>query len=498
VASYEFKITLDREKVRCEIDAPDGKRRTLEEGIQRKPHLETISVLEQWLKRWEWIAKARQQGQSLLVPETFRVLGDNLWNLALNNNIGRELIQAHLGMADEDEDEDEDSREPIMVRISFKQDASDLAALPWEYLRWPGSPDGGFFLASATNLVLGRFLGDFRNLDVRTSDLKVRALFVELLPQERECKLWEQHDEFRDMIERLSTIGDAFEIEKIYGWNPAEVARRLEDLKTVGKIIDVVHLVAVCEEGPGGPRLYLPEDGDPKHWHCQDPQPVVKALTEDNSTRPELVVLHLSDLHGTDPPAHFERLAPSFIKAGIPAVLAMQYPMTHPHGREFIYNFYRRLTKGEAIGEAVQAARHALDSGRQPNRHFGAPVLYMQSKVDCRLLSIRTAAETAYNVKPGTSPVHSELGLRRLETGRPDSIPQILLKDALVNSPDRATAEMLKDWINSVPTWPDDLNKVWRVLQGRLREKQDDPDQVTIYARWMGIVSDMLKNQREQ
>jgi hypothetical protein len=496
VASWEFKITLDSGKVRCEIDAPDGKRRTFEEVIQRKPHLETISVLEQWLKRWEWIAKASAQGRSLLVPETFRVLGDNLWNLALNNNIGRELIRADQGMAAEDEDED--SREPIMVRISFKPDASDLAALPWEYLRWPGSPDGGFFLASHTNLVLGRFLGDVKNLDIRTSDLKVRALFVELLPQERERGLWEQHDEFQGMIKRLSTIGDAFEIDELYGWNPIEVAGRLKDLRTAGKIIDVVHLVAVCEEGKGEPRLYLPEDGDPQHWHGQDPRPVVRALTEDKSTRPELVVLHLSDLRGTEPPAHFERLAPAFIIAGIPVVLAMQYPMTHPHGQEFIYNFYRGLTEGAAIGEAVQAARHSLDSGYQPNRHFGAPVLYMQSKVDCRLLSIRTAAETGYNVKPGTSPVHSELGLRRLETGRPASIPQILLNDVNLNSPGPSTARMLQDWINSVPAWPDDLNKVWLVLQGRYREKQDDPDQATIYGRWMKMVSDMLEEQGEQ
>jgi hypothetical protein len=103
VASYLFEIKLNSTKVRCVIDAPDGKRRTFEEDIQREPHLETISVLEQWLKRWEWIAKASDPGQSLLVPGTFRVLGDNLWNLALANNIGRELIQAHQKMTEEDE-----------------------------------------------------------------------------------------------------------------------------------------------------------------------------------------------------------------------------------------------------------------------------------------------------------------------------------------------------------------------------------------------------------
>ena len=492
MASYLFEITLTSTKVKGVIDGPTGKRRNFDEDIKREPHLQTITVLEQWLKRWEWIAKASVPGQSLLVPETFKVLGDNLWNLALANDIGSELIRAHQKMSGEDED----PGEPIRLRISFEKDASDLAALPWEYVRRPDGPDEGFFLASQTNLVLGRYLEDFRDLDIRTSDLKVRALFVELLPQDDdERKFWEQHDEFREMINRLSTIGEAFEIEKIHGWNPAEVARRLDDFRAMGKIVDVVHLVAVCEEGHGGPLLYLPEDGGSLRWSGQDPQPVVKALTEDASTRPELVVLHLSDRRGENPPAHFERLAPSFIKAGIPAVLAMQYPMTPPHGQDFVYTFYLKLTEGKAIGEAVQAARRNLYFGRQPNRHWGAPVLYMQSKVDSRLLSIRTTGETPY-VKPDAPSMHSELGLRQA-TGRPDSIAQILLRDAQANSPDRGTAEELKRWINSV-TWPDDLNKVWLVLQAGLRAKLDDSVQSEMYGRWMEIVSEMLNKQREQ
>ena len=491
MTSYEFKITLNSAKVTCVID-PRGKRRTLEAAIQRKPHLETIAVLEQWLKRWEWIAKANDQGQILLVPDTFRVLGDNLWNLALDNDIGRELIEAYQQVAKQDED----SRKSILLRVSFEPDASDLAALPWEFVRWPGQlPNEGFFLAAETNLVLGRFLEDFQDLNIRTSDLKVRALFVGLLPDKPE--FWEQRKEFQEMLRKLSEIGGAFEIEQILGWNPAAVEELLAKLRADGRIVDVVHLVAVCEEAPNGPKLYLPEEGNPLQWHGQDPQPVVRALTGDRTTRPGLVVLHLSDLRGTNPPAHFERLAPSFVKAEIPAVLAMQYPMTHPHGQDFVYNFYRGLTSGKTIGEAVQGARHALSFGRQPNRHFGAPVLYMQSDADCSLLRIRTAGEMPYSVMPDAGSALSELGLRSMTSDRPASIVQALLRDAELNSPDPSTADELQGWIRSVP-WPDDLGTVWLVLQARLREKQDDAVQAMMYSRWMGMVSKMLKNQRDK
>lgn len=492
MTSHEFKITLSSTKVTCVID-PRGKRRTLEAAIQRKPHLETIAVLEQWLKRWEWILKASDQGPILLVPDTFRVLGDNLWNLALSNDIGRELIEACEQVAKLDED----SRKSILLRISFEPDASDLAALPWEFVRWPGDPPKeGFFLAAQTNLVLGRFLEDFEYLDIRTSDMKVRALFVGLLPDKQE--FWEQRKEFKEMLRKLSEIGDAFEIEEILGWEPAAVAERLAKLRADGRIVDVVHLVAVCEEAPNGPRLYLPDEGDPRQWHGQDPQPVVRALTGDNSTRPGLVVLHLSDLRGSDPPAHFERLAPSFVKAGIPAVLAMQYPMTHPFGQDFVHNFYRGLTTGKTIGEAVQAARHALSFGRQPNRHFGAPVLYIQSDADSSLVRIRTTAEMPFSVMPDAGSALSELRLRDTTSGRPASIVELLLTDAQLNSPDPATADALQEWVSSVPWWPDDLGQVWLVLQARFREKQDDAVQAAMYSRWMGLVSNMLKEQRKQ
>ena len=492
MTSHEFKITLSSTRVTCVID-PRGRRRTLEAApIQRKPHLETITVLEQWLKRWEWILKASDQGPILLVPDTFRVLGDNLWNLALNNDIGREVIEACEQVAKLDED----SRKSILLRISFEPDASDLAALPWEFVRWPGHPPNeGFFLAAETNLVLGRYLEGFGDLAIRTSDLKVRALFVGLLPDKPE--FWEQRKEFEEMLRKLSEIGDTLEIEKILGWEPAAVAELLAKLRADGRIVDVVHVVAVCEEAPNGPRLYLPDEGDPRQWHGQDPRPVVRALAGDNTTRPGLVVLHLSDLRGTDPPAHFERLAPSFVTAGIPAVLAMQYPMTHPFGQDFVYNFYRGLTNGKTIGEAVQAARRALSFGRQPNRHFGAPVLYMQSDADSSLVRMRTTAEMPFSVMPDAGSALSELRLRDTASDRPASIAQLLLTDAQLNIRDADTVGELQEWIRSVP-WPDDLRTVWLVLQERFRQKQDDRVQANIYSRWMGLVNDMLKEQGTQ
>lgn len=482
---YEFRITLNSNTVTCEFDTPKAQRQnSAENTIQRDQHLDTIVVLEQWLRRYEWIAKANKSGKTLLVPGTFKVLGYHLWHLALDNDIGLELIKAR----DEVAKQDEESRMPIRVRISFEQDASDLAALPWEFVCWPDRREATSFLAAQTNLMLGRFLGDLGDLQIRVSDLKVRVLFVQIFPNTQE--FFEQRREIKVLFDALSEI-DALEIVPIDGWNPAEVTKQLAEFRTGGKTVDVVHLVAVCEETEGGPTLFLPGDSRDSEWSGQDPQPVVEALTEGAFTRPELAVLHLSDRTGANPPAHFERLAPSFVKAGIPAVLAMQYPMTDPHGLNFVSEFYSQLAKGEAIGAAVQAARRTITVGRQMNRHFGAPVLYMQSPADGRLLRTHPAPDPAGQEIPASGSASADPGLRPPPPNRSVGIAQTLLDEVTLNSPDPSTENVLRDWITSV-SWPDDLNTVWRALQAQLRLIQDDRAQADMYRLLMRKVFAMI------
>ena len=62
---YEFRVTLSHDQVWCEYEGPG-----VEDGdmapvpISRDEHMETIQLLEAWLKRWEWIARRRTSGCS--------------------------------------------------------------------------------------------------------------------------------------------------------------------------------------------------------------------------------------------------------------------------------------------------------------------------------------------------------------------------------------------------------------------------------------------------
>jgi hypothetical protein len=458
---FKFTLTFTKDSVHCRYDTPEAENKFVDCELQRDPYLETIQLLEQWLKRWERIAVlCGEQARSLLVAETFNVLGDHLWKLAFDNEIGEEVINAFRVV----NEQEEESRSPVRVRIGMQKDRQEIiAALPWEFVRFPGKPEHRpFFLAGEKALIIERCLADFQEGDLRPADGKVRVIFIMSVPYTQDT--FEEQEQFRSLISDLRKI-EALDIgEPLEGWQPREVASLLSEYKRDGKGVHVVHLVALCRDDTDGPKLYLPAEGGGQIF--QDPGPVVRALTEDKVANPQLVVLHLGDWRGDDVPGHFERVAPSFIEAGIPAVLAMQYPMTPPQGPEFVKNFYKQLIGGANVGQAVQTARHGLLFGRPVNRHFGAPVLYLQSGRDGPLLQAGVLAETGTDAARG-----GESTRVSPPAGQPNDMRQRVL-DWVVKISDPFARQELMEWAER-QQWSDDLNKVWMQFQAKLRAEDD-------------------------
>jgi hypothetical protein len=380
---YEFRLRFGRDEVTGTWDGPNTTNGQLTpQKIRREDHLETIQLLESWLKRWDWIA--RRKGERLLVPDTFKVLGNHLWKMALCDVLGQPLNDAindvqHSKLR---------PRPAVRVRMSFV-DAPDLSALPWEFVHLDG--DTPFFLAAETTLTLGRYLdGRARpETDFLSADNKLRVLFVVALPD------WAEFDDERLQVQRLTDdlsqhgeTSERMQLVRYEGWDHEKVARKLREFRAGrdGGRVDVVHLTALFKRDDDH-KIFLPDEfGKWGEWTNADQ--VVHALTDDPDNRPDLVILHLCDWHEHDianAPEHFEQLAPAFIRKEIPAVLAMQYPMRLAEVRDFVPSLYRNLAAGMTIGGAVQACRN--DQVHRRNRYFGTPVLYMQSKVDGRLVA---------------------------------------------------------------------------------------------------------------
>jgi hypothetical protein len=465
---YDFRIRLAMDLVSCEYDTPHSSNCTAEGALQLEPYLDTTKLLGKWLKQWERIALMdNQKGRRLLVPETFNILGDHLWKLALQNNVGNLLIDAYKAV----KDGDDEFTPPIRVRISIDDDADQIATLPWEFVRFPGRPDQkAFHLAAQKNFVFGRYLADADERSIRRADNAVRVLFIMSLPDTYDTE--EEQERFNSMISRLVTIGgQSLDIRRLDSWSPRGVSSVFGDFRREGRTIDVVHLVALCRDDKDGPLLLLPTGSGGEQF--QDPAPVVQALTEDRLTRPELVVLHLGDWRGDIVPEHFERLAPAFIRAGIPAVLAMQYPMTPPDGPTFVPNFYGKLMEGARIGQAVQAARHDLIFGSQVNRHFGAPVLYMQSARDGSLLKASDLAESEPGEGRAGESTRANPSSQRRVAHAANDVRLLLLGWVAAHSPDPNTQGEIERWIES-QQWPDDLNIVWKAIQIKVRSEDNN------------------------
>jgi len=98
----------------------------------------------------------------------------------------------------------------------------------------------------------------------------------------------------------------------------------------------------------------------------------------------------------------FSSTAAILMRLGIPAVLAMQYPVTDQAAIGFARYFYRFLADGLPVDTAATEARKAISLAVRNTPEWGTPALYMRSP-DGVLFHIQDRAKTD-GVQEGTKP----------------------------------------------------------------------------------------------
>lgn len=111
---------------------------------------------------------------------------------------------------------------------------------------------------------------------------------------------------------------------------------------------------------------------------------------------------------GLDP---FAGVASALVMAGIPAVVAMQFPISDQAATTFSHKFYSLLARGERVDSAVAEGRRAIRLASSDTLEWGTPVLFM-----------RAPEGIIFEVESGP-PDQVELGDEQPETDRPDSGP---------------------------------------------------------------------------
>ena len=375
MTARELRIqVLEGKQVRAQVGIP-GQPVANWIADDREPDevtMQSVQLLDAWLNSWMGMYRNDVAlAQRLLRRQTFEVMGRQLWNLLFvkdgqPNQVGT-LLRKELVAS---------GSARLRVNIEFADKADqDLKALPWEFLYEPRRDGPGRFLGVETSLLLTRYVARPGGRVTPTkAKSALRVQVVNAMPSDRKFeggRAWVSDVE--NEIKRVSEIELRDTISK---WDAQALSTALSDDPP-----EVVHVVGLCRGSPGNPEIFTNADDG---W--VDPTPLVTALTSHEGALPQLVILQLYDYLDGDASENFERLAPDLIKAGIPAVLAMQYAPTVAESG-LGTSFYRGLNSGKTIGEAVQKARNELKASNElnqgqtkemPSPAFAAPVLYLQ------------------------------------------------------------------------------------------------------------------------
>jgi CHAT domain-containing protein len=108
------------------------------------------------------------------------------------------------------------------------------------------------------------------------------------------------------------------------------------------------------------------------------PDTEVAKLLVSSDWVPRAVVLHACEGGATDYEAGFAGVAPQLCRAGVPCVVAMQYPVLNSTATRFSTTFYRELVRRQPPDVAAQTARSVI-SGPTPDTAglIGVPVVYL-------------------------------------------------------------------------------------------------------------------------
>lgn len=270
-------------------------------------------------------------------------------------------VESHLRVA---WDRAQRSRAGLRIRLSI--DPPEIAAWPWELLR---DPARGHVFATSPSTLLVRYYDQtehFGSLVEQETDLPLNLLLV--LPTTPDLRLAQERENIERVVAMLPDVLRLYVLEGI-------VTRTdLTDALLVGNY-DIVHFSGhgTFKDGRGYIGLNLP-NGKPD-W--MDGAALSQVAVNYQSTR--LVILNACSSGRVDDALAFQGLAPQMVRFGVPAVIAMQYPIGDDAAITFAHEFYKSLCLGEGAGQvdvAVAYARSMLAIVHPRSLAWTTPVLY--------------------------------------------------------------------------------------------------------------------------
>ena len=258
------------------------------------------------------------------------------------------------------------------LRLRLRIQASELAVIPWEFLYDKRSN----FLSLSPNTPIVRYLEALYVHPTLQVTPPLRILGLVASPNDlAELNVDVEKARIEEGLKPLID-SNAVELEWIKGDTWEELYDHVQQRKKAWHIFHFIgHGGYSRQREQGYIALTDKDSGNSKHLYAED---LSNILADHRSLR--LVLLNACDSAKGNGEDLFSSTASQIVHRGIPAALAMQYPISDKAAIQFARTFYGAIAKFRPVDAAVADARAALKYSSDGMYEWGTPVLYMSSK----------------------------------------------------------------------------------------------------------------------
>lgn len=265
---------------------------------------------------------------------------------------------------------DEANRAKKGLRIRLRlNDVPELGDLPWEYLYDSSRQE---FLGLSKDTPIVRYLELAEPVEPMAAPAPLNLLAIIASPTE-----WEPlqvEDEWKNLQDALKPLVDEGRL-TLTRLNPPTLNQLQSMLRR--EEYHIVHFIGHGEfDKTTQQGTLIFENADRAPRVVRDDQ-VATLFNDTKSLR--LVLLNACDSARTDAGNPFAGVAPRLVQRGVPAVLAMQFPISDPAAINLSTEFYRTLADGYPVDAAMNEARRAIYLDNNP-LEWGTPVLLMRAE----------------------------------------------------------------------------------------------------------------------
>ncbi|MBC7249249.1 MAG: SUMF1/EgtB/PvdO family nonheme iron enzyme [Anaerolineae bacterium] len=255
----------------------------------------------------------------------------------------------------------------LLLRLTTPPDDVLLRTTPWEFLH-----DGRRFLSVSNRTPIVRYIEPpWAMFTPLRLDLPLRILVVIASPKDQEPLNVEQ--EKCNISTALQNNPDV-EIEVLEHATCSKLQKRLSRARAEHKPFHILHFIGHGKHQQEQSYLLFER---PDGWSDLVDGEAMYTLLQDYRTVRVAVLNTCLAAAGAESRARpFANVATSLVTAGIPAVVAMQFPISDQAAITFSEHFYYNLGMGYSVITAVAEARKAIYTNLRDAIEFGTPVLF--------------------------------------------------------------------------------------------------------------------------